>query len=43
MDNDFPFADVRGCPHDGGVDCDGLFHYCARCSAPLDDCPCPRA
>ncbi|MEE9268010.1 MAG: hypothetical protein V3U70_01225, partial [Thermoplasmata archaeon] len=38
MEEAFGAPEVRGCRHDAGYDCDGLFHYCHLCSTPLDDC-----
>ncbi len=38
MEETFGAPGIRGCRHDTGYDCDGLFHYCHLCSVPLDDC-----
>ncbi len=38
MEETFGAPDVRGCRHEAGYDCDGLFHYCHLCSLPLEDC-----
>ncbi len=42
MDDYTGVPDTRRCGHNGGYDCDHLFHYCRLCSMPLDDCGHPR-